>query len=180
VALYSNGASEKEATMNFGNIVKDLDKRLWFLTGNYTLPYGIGKEDLYQEAVVSLYERYLKGGLEGKNNTYLINSCRFAVNNYLRKTRPKIKFVSLDEIGEDNLDESIATKNEKPQNNEDFFIEEIVTAAELNLRETKILKLLFSGYTCRDAGKSLNISHVMILKIKKGIYKKIKRLPDLI
>ena len=166
--------------MKFCDIVKGLDKRLWFLTGNYTLPPEIGKEDLYQEAVVSLYERYLKGELNEKNNTYLINSCRFALNNYLRKARPKIKTSSLEEIGEDNLDESAATKDESPNNDEEFFVEEIVSSAKLNPREVRVLKLLFAGYTCRDAGKFLGISHVMILKIKKHIEEKIKRLPGLV
>jgi RNA polymerase sigma factor (sigma-70 family) len=172
--------------MSFENILNKVEKRLWFLINGYSLPMGIGKEDLYQEAIINLYDRFLKGECEDKNGTYLVNSCRFALNNYIRKkrkTNSKISIISLGNFGKE-IDEGIFNRNymesKNSNSNEDIYLDEIINAANLSLRETEVLKLLFSGYTLRQCGKNLGVSHVMILKIKNRICEKIERLPEFV
>ena len=166
--------------MSFDEIQNKVEKRLHFLINKYPLPIGIGKEDLYQEAIINLYDKFLKGECEGKNGTYLVNSCRFAVNNYIRKKRKnnsKIKISLLGELGweiDEEIFDRIYVRYKEPECNEDIYIDEIVNVAKLDLRETEVLKLLFSGYTSRQCGKNLGVSHVMILKIKNRISKKIE------
>jgi DNA-binding NarL/FixJ family response regulator len=48
-------------------------------------------------------------------------------------------------------------------------------------RERSVLSYLLKGYTVREAAKELGISHVMVVKYKKGIvgkWRKKKRLPN--
>lgn len=166
--------------MNFDEILNRVEKRLHFLVNKYPLPIGIGKEDLYQEAVGNLYDKFLKGECEGKNDTYLVNSCRFALNNYIRKKRKnnsKIKIILLGELGweiDEKFFDIIYTRGNGFEYNEDIYIEEIVSVAKLDLKETEVLKLLFSGFTIRQCSKNLGVSHVTILKIKNRISKKIE------
>ena len=49
----------------------------------------IDSEDLYQEALLYLWQQNVNGQLKGKNDSYILQGCYYNLKNYIRKN---IKF----------------------------------------------------------------------------------------
>lgn len=140
---------------------------------------SIDKDDLYQEMLFSLWERWKKGEFEGKNDAYIRGSCYFHLKNYLRKFRKEVKLVSLEEsLGENGVPLEELIPDQKPLISERWddaiFIQQM-KEKELTRREKEVAEFLSQGYTLREIGKRLGISHVMVVKIKENIGKRFKR-----
>ena len=91
--------------MEFSELVKKVSPRIKQLAARIpTFSPAIDKEDLYQEMLFSLWERWRKGEFEDKTEAYIRGSCYFHLKNYLRKFREKVKLVSLQApLGEDGV-----------------------------------------------------------------------------
>jgi RNA polymerase sigma factor (sigma-70 family) len=141
--------------------------------------FFIDGDDLYQEMCMHLWGNYKAGMPNGINEPYVIKGCEFHIRNYIRKHRSKASFTSLQEpIGDsgDTLQDVLPDRKEPIDvlAQRDIFLDEIRNNG-LSGMEKKVLMLLLEGYTCREAGKALGISHVMILKYKQRIIKKCRR-----
>lgn len=139
----------------------------------------IDKEDLYQELLYHLWERWRGGEFEGKTDAYIVRSCYFHLKNYLRRYKEKAKLISLNEpLGDEgiSLGELIPAQTHLFDKKIDdvIFIQQMKNK-ELTRREKEVTELLSQGYTLREIGKKLNISHVRVLKIKENISKKFKK-----
>jgi RNA polymerase sigma factor (sigma-70 family) len=138
----------------------------------------VDKDDLYQEMSLHLWDRYKKGELAGKTNAYLIQSCKFHIMNYLRKKKDNVLLTSIDEIVSESgetLKDNLPDTERKPileDINDDIAIESITKNA--SLKEKKIIDLLYKGFTTREIGDRLGISHVMVVKHKKIIAQRMK------
>lgn len=143
-----------------------------------TFSQSIDKDDLYQEMLFHLWERWRKGEFEDKNDAYIKGSCWFHLKNYLRKFREKAKLVSLYEpLGENGITLEELIPDQKPlitQKWDDAIFIQQMKEKELTRREKEVAELLSQGYTLREIGKRLGVSHVMVLKIKEKIAKKFK------
>lgn len=123
-------------------------------------------DDFLQEVYLYLWSEWKNGNLEGKNESYILKRCYYYLKNFLRKNK-SIKFVSLDEVVENNNLFDI------PNNNNQSLIDLEKVYNILDEREKKVINFLMDGYTIREIGKNLGISHVMVLKIIKKIRSKI-------
>ncbi len=142
--------------------ILDFDKRL-------KKELGVEKLDYTSELKIDgmhVILTYKKGFFEGKNKIFLINSVRFFLKNYLRKNK-KRKILYMEDI---NFE--IPEKREKNDINR---IETKIDKLGLTEREKYVLSLLYEGYTLREIGEKLNISHVAVLKIKKKIRNKVTK-----
>jgi DNA-binding NarL/FixJ family response regulator len=106
----------------------------------------------------------------------VIKGCEFHLQNFLRKGRPKVTFSSLDELvtsSGETLGELLEDKKEtfSLRIGDKLTIEEIKNI-DLTEREKSTLSYLLKGYTIREIAQELGVSHVMVLKYKKGILKK--------
>jgi RNA polymerase sigma factor (sigma-70 family) len=133
----------------------------------------IGHDDLYQEMLYHLWEGCIRGEFEGKNDAYIRGGCYFHLKNYLRKTTEHVHLISLNEPFDDegNTLEDIIPSQTAPFDvrvDDALFIQQMKDK-ELTRREKEVTELLAQGYTLRDIGKRLNISHVRVLKIKENI-----------
>ncbi|MGB9677505.1 MAG: sigma-70 family RNA polymerase sigma factor [Candidatus Ratteibacteria bacterium] len=130
--------------------------------------YIFDYEDLLQEIYIYLWEEWIKGNLNSKSHSYILRGCYLYLKNFIRKNEKnnKISF----EIPFENND--IYLKHTEYQ------IDKILKI--LDEREEKILNLILEGYTYREIGKTLGISHIMVLKILKKIRDKIKPYKHLI
>ena len=166
--------------MEFEELAKRFSPYIRYLSSRSYIPSSaIDKEDLYQEMLFSLWERWRKGELTDKTDSYIKGSCYFCLKNYLRKFKEKAKLISLQEpLGENgvSLEELIPDqKSLLPERLDDAIFIQQMKEKELTRREKEVTNFLSQSYTLREIGKRLGVSHVMVLKIKENIAKKFKK-----
>lgn len=134
-------------------------------------------DDLYQEALLHLWNTYAAGTIEDKTDSYILQGCYYYLKNYLRKVRESAIVVSLNDLpGEDNMLPGEMLPSEGTMSFEylesKLHTEAAIKKSCLNVREGEILSLLMEGSTVREIGSRLGISHVMVIKIKNRIVEK--------
>lgn len=164
--------------MGFEMLYKKISPRLRRLARHYN-GHGryIDEDDLYQEASIYLWDTYGDGMPENVNEAYILKGCEFHILNFLRTQRERALVASLeeplDEYG-NTLRDTIADLSEPlyMRVDRDMVVEDIKKNGCTD-REKEVFLLLMEGYTAREAGERLGISHVMVLKHKKNLLKKI-------
>ncbi|MFH2138024.1 MAG: sigma-70 family RNA polymerase sigma factor [Candidatus Omnitrophota bacterium] len=169
--------------MEFKKIVKKLDPRLKAivrrLDGKYT---AFNDDDLYQEAMLYLWEKHKARELEDKTDSFILQGCFFNMKNYIRTVNKTIDKNSMSlniplNEGGDTL-ESLLTDSEAV-NTFDAVEGKILSEkikGMLDVREMKVFSMNCAGLTTREIGKRIGISHVMVGKINKKIRYKCKEL----
>lgn len=166
--------------MSFEGLYNRISPRLRIIARRYSNGSVFTKQDdLYQEMCIYLWENYKEGGREGINDAYIIKGCEFHVRNYLRVKREKTRMLSL----ESPIDEEGNTLKELiPFSCEDLDREvdrKITIDSIMNngftKREKEVFEFLIKGFTVREIGARLGISHVMVVKLKKSLIKKWQR-----
>jgi len=171
----------------FEGLVKRLSptlKRITYrLNGHFSF---FNDEDLFQEALICLWDDFQKGELQDKTDSYILQGCYFHLKNYLRKVRPKMRLVSLDLLinGEDsrNLEETLLLQAEGPQDCVDYLHNKLLVETIRNNgftgREKDILSFYAEGLTTRAIGERLGISHVRVIKLMRKIRDRCKGYKD--
>lgn len=173
--------------MGFKDSVEKVSPKLKAITkklnGKFTF---FDEDDLYQEALLHLWQEYEKGELSDKTDSFILQGCLFFLKNYIRKACRKIDLnsISLNDIAngnEDNTDnifENILSKEEIGRQTDSMDIDLLIedTRGILSERERDILSLYLENLTTREIGRKLSISHTMVIKIKKRIRDKCKEL----
>lgn len=172
--------------MNFEELFKTVSPKLRKLARNYNSRIKlIDENDLYQEACTHLWNNFREGLPEGKNEFYVVRGCEFHLLNYLRKMKEKAWLSSLDEtINEegDVLRDVLPDTNYciKDSTEKNITVSDIMNNG-FSPREKQVFAMLLKGFTVREVGKELGISHVMVVKSKNRLIKKWqnkdKRLP---
>ena len=125
--------------------------------------------------LIHLWNNFKDGVPTGINETYIVKSCKFYILNYLRKIIENIKILSLETLineDGDKLKDVLASKSETDplDRYKKLTLKEI--KKELPKKEKEVFSLLLKGYTVREVGHRLGVSHVRIVKLKQGIIKK--------
>ncbi|MDD5291988.1 MAG: sigma-70 family RNA polymerase sigma factor [Candidatus Omnitrophica bacterium] len=162
--------------MDFKILLERIKPALRAVARKYLL-YGFhDEEDLYQEMCLYLWQEYSEGLPIGINESYVIKGCEFHILNYLRKGKRRYRVVSIDEPVSA---EGEALKDIIPDPRSAFLSDldsrltiEDIKSKKLTERERKVLSLLIEGHTVRDIAAQMGISHVMVVKHKKSIFKK--------
>ena len=136
----------------------------------------IDKDDLYQEALINLWRRFEAGEFTDKTRSYVLKSCYFHIQNYIRTHKARGNVFSLDEDIIVNENDSFSFKDMLIDESEDFveqlnrrlIVDEIMNNG-LSKREKDVFRLLYAGCNLREAARKLGISHVRVLKIKQNI-----------
>ena len=162
--------------MNFRILLEQITPSLKYIARKHLLRGYYSEEDLYQEMCLYLWQHYTSGLPIGINKAYVIKGCEFHIQNFLRKGRPKVILSSLDELissrGQtlgDILEDKKA--NFRQEVGDRLTVDEIKKIG-LTDREKSVFSYLLKGYTVREIGRELGISHVAVLKHKKNIVKK--------
>lgn len=139
----------------------------------------IDKEDLYQEMCIHLWNHFKDGVPAGLNGFYIARGCEFHILNYLRREREKATILSLEKPLNE---EGYTLKDILPDTKEplDSYVDRKITLSEIKnngitKREKEVFSFILEGYTVREIGKKLGISHVMVIKYKQRIIKKWRR-----
>lgn len=173
------GYITESIAMSFEDLVTKISPKLRAITkkldGRYT---SFDDDDLYQEACLSLWEKYNKNKLSDKTDSYILQGCLFFLKNHIRKVYKKIDFSSISlntVINEDEgtLEDVLASSYADTGNNSfnNVLLLEAIYA-KLSEKEKKIIGLYLDDLSVREIGKRLGISHVMVIKIKNKIRNK--------
>jgi RNA polymerase sigma factor (sigma-70 family) len=166
--------------MEFEKLVKKLTPKLkaiaYKLNRRFTF---FNDEDLFQEALVHLWEENAADKLADKTDSYILQGCYFHLQNYIRTAKDKFTSFSLElHRADDNehYEEPLELKDERSG---DYFerlnremIVEVIRNNGLTGREKELLPFFAEGLTVREIGKRVGVSHVSILKMKEEIRKK--------
>jgi len=136
----------------------------------------IDKDDLYQEAVINLWDRFKEGQLENKTSSYIVRGCYFHIQNYIRTHKVRNNVLSLEEPilceeeGRACLKDVIRDEGQDllTQLNNRFIVNDIMNNG-LTKREKDVFKLLYTGINLRQIAEKLGISHVRVVKLKQNI-----------
>ena len=159
----------------FGRITPELNRIARKYEGYHSF---LEREDLFQEMCIYLLTRFKRGVPSCFNNSYVLKGCEFFLLNFLRKNRERVKQQSLvdSQFSNNNSRNNKATDLQQSLDeiiNGKMVVEKITNELS-SKREKELLMLLLKGHTIREIGKKLNISHVMVNKIKKKMIEKYK------
>ena len=160
----------------FNKLINELKPTLKKICAKNRFLGFIDKDDLYQEALINLWNNFSNGQLEGKNTSYMLRGSYFRIQNYIRTHKVQANTLSLEEPvvceGEEffSLKDILKDKsgNFIGQLNSRFIAHDIMNNG-LTERERDVFSLLYEGLTMREIAKRLRISHVRVLKIKQNI-----------
>lgn len=165
----------EELTKKLSPTVKRIAYRL---NGCYR---SFSHDDLYQEALLHLWNNFNSGKLADKTDSYILQGCYFHLKNYIRKVNEKPNIISLDaqvgqEEGDISLEGILYLRSGAQEDCRNFlhvkFLAESLQNNGFSLREKRILMLLREGLTTRDIGKRVGLSHVSVVKAVKKIREK--------
>ena len=151
--------------------IKGIARRL---DGKYT---SFSEDDLYQQALMGLWQKYNNGELEDKTESYVVQGCSFEMRNYIRThfKGTDRRAVSTDVRVNDEGDTFVSFIADDKSGNQSASCDAALKISEiksrLNERQRKILLMSGKGLTTREIGSRLGVSHVMVVRMKKNIAK---------
>lgn len=163
---------------NFDALIEKLSPTLRRIThrlnGRFTF---FNEDDLFQEALLHLWITFNKGSFSDKTDSYILQGCYFYLKNYMRTALDKTALISLNELldsGDNSLESLISDTSQNISEDVDGILLKEYARQRLSDRERQIIDLSCEGITVREIGERLNISHVMVVKIRAGIKEKLK------
>lgn len=141
-------------------------------------------DDLYQEALMRLWQDYGRGMLADKTDSYILQGCYFHLKNYIRKNAARKQILSLQDFIRDGdesspLETCLPCEPASGRNFVDELHTRMLADTILNNgftpREKAILALCARDFTVRRIGQRLGISHVMVVKMMSSIRAKCKK-----
>jgi RNA polymerase sigma factor (sigma-70 family) len=160
-------------------------KRIAYRLNGYRSYFN--EEDLYQEALIHLWQDHKAGKLDGKTDSYILQGCYFHLKNYIRKHKEKAARVSLDEMIFDEKngltrEEVLLVEPRNGVSHYDFYnnrlLADTIRNNGLTTREKLILSFCSNGLTLREIGKRIGVSHVSVVKSLKIIRGKCQKYLD--
>jgi len=166
--------------MQFEDLLKKISPTLKRITYKLNRHYAfLSDEDLYQEALLHLWQDFQKGTLSDKTDSYILQGCYFYLKNYLRKVKIRCRTMSLTEIfdaEESNPEETSLLKDARCEHYleqlDKRMLAETIRNNGLTDREKYILSLCSDGLTTRKIGQRLGVTHVSVVKAMARIRKK--------
>jgi len=146
---------------------------------------SFNNDDLYQEASIHLWNNFLKGNLDNKTDSYILQGCYFHLKNYIRKINERPNIISIDAALHfdenttvlDVLGEFCASEDCRNDLHNKFLAKSILNNG-FDPREKRMLIYFSSGLTTRDIGKQMGLSHVSIVKMLQKVRVKAQKYLD--
>lgn len=165
--------------MTFNELSERISPKLRAISSklNYRDAY-FDADDLYQEALIHLWESYESGKLRDKTESYIVQGCFFFLKNYIRVVYKRIdgRSTSIEALASRDegegarwSDGGVAVSDDRQFGFMvvDILVDDIASALSGRAREVFLLSL--EEMTTREIGSRLGISHAMVVKIEKRI-----------
>ncbi|MFH0753271.1 MAG: sigma-70 family RNA polymerase sigma factor [Candidatus Omnitrophota bacterium] len=145
-----------------------------------TVP-AFSAEDLYQEAVLNLWVDYQDGKLSNKTDSYVLQGCYFYLKNHVRASKEKTVLMSVNmPINDDGLElQSVLESAEDDASDQKPDIDSLmedVFVNQLDRKEKEVAFFYLQGWTTREIGRRLGLSHVSVVNMESKIREKCRKL----
>lgn len=171
--------------MEFYDLLKRLSPKIRAIAYNLKGHFiSFNDQDLYQEAVIHLWQEYKDDKLQDKTDSYMLQGCYFYLKNFIRKNRPKAGLISIEEnLGqEENTFEQVFLRDEDTLYVRDYLddklIAQTIRSNGLTSAELEVISYYAQGLTTREIGQRLGVSHVSIIKMTNKIREKSRKYID--
>ena len=174
--------------MQFEELVKKLSPTLKRITYRLKASFSFfNGEDLYQEALLHLWQDYNSGRLSDKTDSYILQGCYFHMRNYIRLQKIRRNTISLDALINPDTSLKVGELLFEPQENgaaeylrklDNKLIAETIQNNGLSPKEKRVLCFYAQGLTTRQIGERLGVSHVRVVKMTAVIREKCKKYLD--
>ena len=172
--------------MEFEKLIKRLSPKMkgiaYRLNHRFTF---FNDEDLFQEALIHLWENFTAGKLADKTDSYILQGCYFYLQNYIRTVKDKFISFSLDIPVNEEKDNSAVCLPLKDEKSGEYFehlnrklLVEVIRNNGLTGREKDLLPFFAEGLTMREIGNRVGVSHVRVLKMRDEIRRKCRKYLD--
>jgi len=174
--------------MVFAEFIKRLSptlKRITYRLNDGRYPF-LNDHDLYQEALIHLWQESEKGTLADKTDSYILQGCYFHLKNYLRKVKDRNRLVSIEGLsfGQDSSScaDYLACEDGHSQDCRkslnDKLLAQTIMNNGLTSKEKCVLRYFSEGLTTRQIGERLGVSHVSVVKLMAHVRVKCARYVD--
>lgn len=140
----------------------------------------LDEEDLFQEALLHLWQEFSAGRTDDKTQSYVLQGCYFYLKNYLRTAAERVSVVTLAEEQASEEGEMTQAFALPAVNTQDMLgdIEMNLLFSSLHSgaftqHERDVFLLSCNGLTVREIGEQLGISHVRVVHVKNRLKEKI-------
>lgn len=171
--------------MKYDELLRRLDPKLRAISYKVKRRYSYcDEDDFYQEALLHLWMMSENGELDDKTDSYILQGAYFFLKNYIRKACKSVdnNSVSLhafiDESGTTIEDTLVSEGYVMEMESVEIYLllddsEELFTD-----REKDVFYYKMEGFTSREIGKKIGVSHVMVGKINNRIREKCSALKE--
>ncbi len=161
--------------MNFEELIGSLEPQLKAIAFKISVQYpAFEADDLLQEAHLYIWKNFIREKNEFKRS-YILQGCWFHLKNYIRVSKNKFPDMSLDSVtcDDENSLGDIVESGEGVYESFEFndSVSQVMDNG-LSKREKEVFIMVLAGYTLREIGRKLKVSHVMVHKVIKSIRKK--------
>ncbi len=166
--------------MDFDSLLKKISpilKRIVYKLN--TAAYFGNSEDLFQEAMLHLWQAFESGKLADKTESYILQGCYFHLKNYIRIHRGRVNVASLDAVineNEQTLDDVMVLVDDASEDIRGIIDTRLLASTIMNNgltdREKYMLSFCLEGLTTRQIGLKLGVSHVSVVKMLRRVEKK--------
>lgn len=162
--------------ISFERVVEKINPKIKAIAAGLDGKYAsFSDDDLYQEALLRLWQKHNENMLFDKTESYIIQGCSFDMRNYIRThfkgldRRSISAYAQINKEGDYLIDflPARATNTREEVYDAGMLLEDI--RKKLSARENIVLERSADGLTTREIGDELGVSHVMVVKIKKKI-----------
>ncbi|MCK4852452.1 MAG: sigma-70 family RNA polymerase sigma factor [Candidatus Omnitrophica bacterium] len=165
--------------MEYENLVDRLSPKIKAISRKVNRRYSYCDEnDFYQEAILHLWMQFQQGGLREKTDSYILQGCYYFLKNYIRKLCKSVdnNSVSIYSVIDENgltIEDTIASGAYIAET-ESVEIYLLLDESEERFteREKNIFYYQLEGFTTREIGEKIGVSHVMVVKTGSRIRQK--------
>ncbi|MBD3295780.1 MAG: sigma-70 family RNA polymerase sigma factor [Candidatus Omnitrophica bacterium] len=171
--------------MNYDEIANRLSPKLKAISRKVRRKYTYcDEDDFYQEALLFLWMKFENGELDDKNDSYILQGCFYFLKNYIRKVCKSVDRGSVSMFAETGTEgrtiQDTLPDTTYPSGDDSVEICLLLDEAENRFTETEkdIFYYKLEGYTVREIGEMMGVSHVMVVRHGSRLRDKCRELMD--
>ncbi|MDD4202687.1 MAG: sigma-70 family RNA polymerase sigma factor [Candidatus Omnitrophica bacterium] len=161
--------------MSYSELIKCLEPKLKAIAKKVSRKYTyLDKDDFYQEAVIYLWKMWESNEINDNTQSYLLQGCYYFLKNYIRTVSKaidnnRISINSHYDYGEENMFDHISRSYSADSDAVEIFLLCDSVDSVFTDREKDIFYCKLEGYTTREIGIRIGVSHVMVSKIENNM-----------